>query len=59
MTTPDLVERLLSQPESLNLEFKQARNGLPGDVFESVCAFLNRQGGHLVLGVRNDGTQPV
>ena len=56
MTTPDLVERLLSQPEGLNLEFKQARQGLPTDVFESVCAFLNRQGGHLLLGVRNDGT---
>lgn len=56
MTTPDIVERLLSQPESLNLEFKQARSGLPTDVFERVCAFLNRQGGHLLLGVRNDGT---
>ncbi len=56
MTTPDIVERLLSQPESLSLEFKQARSGLPTDVFESVCAFLNRQGGHLLLGVRDDGT---
>lgn len=56
MTTPDLIERLLSQPESISLEFKQARNHLPTDVFESVCAFLNRQGGHLLLGVRNDGT---
>jgi ATP-dependent DNA helicase RecG len=59
MTTPDLVERLLSQPESLNLEFKQARNGLPGDVFESVCAFLNRQGGHLVLVCATMAPQPV
>ena len=56
MTTPDMIERLLSQPESISLEFKQARNHLPADVFESVCAFLNRQGGHLLLGVRNDGT---
>lgn len=25
------------------------------DVFETVCAFLNRNGGHLFLGVRDDG----
>lgn len=56
MTTPDIVERLLNQPEGISLEFKQARSGLPTDVFESVCAFLNRQGGHLLLGVHNDGT---
>ncbi|WP_201977421.1 RNA-binding domain-containing protein [Hymenobacter rubidus] len=55
MTTADVVERLLSQPESINLEFKRARNQLPADIFESICAFLNRQGGHLLLGVRNDG----
>ena len=56
MTTSEMVERLLSQPESINLEFKQSRTGLPSDVFESVCAFLNRQGGHLLLGARDDGT---
>ena len=56
MTTSDSVAHLLGQSEGLNLEFKQARKSLPADVFESVCAFLNRQGGHLVLGVRDDGT---
>lgn len=25
-------------------------------MFESVCVFLNRQGGHLILGAGNDGT---
>jgi ATP-dependent DNA helicase RecG len=24
-------------------------------VYETICAFLNRQGGHLVLGVKDDG----
>ena len=56
MTTPETIERLLTQNEGINLEFKQARTNLPTDIFESVCAFLNRQGGHLLLGVRNDGT---
>ena len=26
------------------------------DAFETICAFLNRKGGHLFLGVENDGT---
>lgn len=54
--TSENIERLLQQGEGISIEFKQARRGLPRDVFESVCAFLNRQGGHLILGARNDGT---
>ncbi|NML67974.1 ATP-binding protein [Hymenobacter sp. RP-2-7] len=54
--TAENIERLLRQGEGISIEFKQARRGLPRDVFESVCAFLNRQGGHLILGARNDGT---
>jgi ATP-dependent DNA helicase RecG len=49
------LARLLQQGEGISIEFKQARRGLPRDVFESVCAFLNRQGGHLILGASNDG----
>ena len=56
MTSPEAVERLLKQGEGINVEFKQARASLPNDVFESVCAFLNRQGGHVLLGARDDGT---
>jgi ATP-dependent DNA helicase RecG len=26
------------------------------NTFESICAFLNRRGGHLFLGIKNDGT---
>lgn len=55
MTTEQL-ESLLAQGEGISIEFKQARHALPKDVFESVCAFLNRQGGHLILGAGNDGT---
>lgn len=56
--TAENLERLLQQGEGINVEFKQARRGLPRDVFESVCAFLNRQGGHLLLGANNEG-QPT
>jgi ATP-dependent DNA helicase RecG len=53
--TAENLERLLQRGEGISIEFKQARRGLPRDVFESVCAFLNRQGGHLLLGASNDG----
>lgn len=53
--TAENLARLLQQGEGISIEFKQARRGLPRDVFESVCAFLNRQGGHLILGASNEG----
>jgi ATP-dependent DNA helicase RecG len=56
--TAENLARLLQQGEGISIEFKQARRGLPRDVFESVCAFLNRQGGHLLLGASNTG-QPT
>ncbi len=53
---PNDLERIIKQGEGLNIEFKQARNELPRDLFETVCAFLNRNGGHLVLGVQDNGS---
>ena len=38
------------------VEFKQSKTKLNRDVFESVCAFLNRNGGHLFLGVNDAGS---
>ena len=29
---------------------------MPGNVFESICAMLNRDGGDILLGVQDDGT---
>ncbi|MCK5137849.1 MAG: ATP-binding protein [Bacteroidales bacterium] len=45
----------LQKGEGIEIEFKTSRFELNKDVFESVCAFLNRKGGHLLLGVNNDG----
>src|SRR5690606_20432725 len=42
--------------EGLALEFKRATDALPASFFETVCAFLNRGGGLIVLGVEDDGT---
>ena len=42
--------------EGLALEFKEAAHALPKSFFETVCAFLNLDGGLIVLGVADDGT---
>ncbi|MFB9865638.1 AlbA family DNA-binding domain-containing protein [Rufibacter immobilis] len=47
---------MIRQGEGLSIELKQARKGLLADLFETVCAFLNKQGGHVLLGVKVDGT---
>jgi len=45
------IKHLISNGESLTLEFKSCQNQLSESVFESVCAFLNRSGGHILLRV--------
>jgi ATP-dependent DNA helicase RecG len=45
------VQRLLKQKENIRLEFKAATNALPGNLFETICAMLNRDGGDILLGV--------
>ena len=43
--------KLIRKGEGINLEFKACRNQLNRDVYETVCAFLNRHGGTILLGV--------
>jgi ATP-dependent DNA helicase RecG len=50
-----LIE-MIKKGESIDLEFKTCRNQLNRDIYETVCAFLNRHGGTLLLGVKDDGT---
>ena len=50
------ILQIIDKGEDINIEFKKSKNKLNRDVFESVCAFLNRNGGHLFLGVDDDGT---
>lgn len=49
------IHKLINQGEGLTLEFKESRNDLNRNVYETVCAFLNRNGGTLLLGVRDSG----
>ena len=51
-----ILEQLIAKGEGIDLEFKACGNQLPKSVYETVCAFLNRHGGTLLLGVADDGT---
>lgn len=45
------IEKLITSGEKIDVEFKQSENKLNKDVYESVCSFNNRDGGHIILGV--------
>jgi len=49
------IKELIRQGEGISIEFKECQNKLSKDVFESICAFLNRKGGNLLLGVNDRG----
>src|SRR5690606_38709010 len=53
--SPEHLKTIIQKDEGIQVEFKTASFELPKNVFESVCAMLNRQGGHLFLGVTNEG----
>lgn len=50
------LQTIIEQGENVNVEFKTASIALNKDAFDSICGFLNRSGGHLILGVQDDGT---
>ena len=54
--TPDRIRQLLADGEGLTIEYKECVNGLSNSVWETVCSFSNRYGGHIILGAYNDGT---
>ncbi len=54
MTRQDF-ENVLKIGEHVGVEFKRGGNGAKNDTFETICAFLNRFGGNIFLGVTGDG----
>ena len=48
------LRKIIRQGEGLTIEFKRAKNALPDNLFDSIAAFLNRNGGHIILGVTDD-----
>ncbi|MCD8205001.1 MAG: putative DNA binding domain-containing protein [Clostridia bacterium] len=56
--TPEMPEELLCmmrRGEGPDVEFKKSETELSKDVYETVCAFSNRDGGHVFLGVKDNG----
>ena len=53
--TPEELKQITKQREKRTIEYKEAWSELPGNLFETVCAFLNRDGGVIVLGAQDDG----
>ncbi|MDR0671418.1 MAG: putative DNA binding domain-containing protein, partial [Oscillospiraceae bacterium] len=50
------IQKLLRDGEGLAVEFKRCRDKLSHTVFETVCAFSNRYGGDMLIGIEDDGT---
>lgn len=49
------IRKLLLEKEHVRLEFKEAVSALPGNLFETICSMLNRDGGDILLGVSDNG----
>jgi len=49
------LKTLIKQGEGISVEFKECRRTRNRDVYKTVCAFLNRHGGTLLLGVADVG----
>ena len=47
------IKQLIQDGEKIDVEFKESRTALNKDVYNSVCSFNNRNGGHILLGVNN------
>ncbi|GAK90942.1 ATP-dependent DNA helicase RecG [Nonlabens ulvanivorans] len=56
--TETKLQALVQQGEGTQVEFKAASIGLNRDAFDSICGFLNRSGGYLILGI-NDADKSI
>lgn len=54
MLTETLLD-IISQGESVTVEFKKCTNEITSDVYPTICSFSNRFGGHLFMGVNDNG----
>lgn len=47
------IREIIKTGEGISVEFKESRTALNKDVFDTICAFLNRNGGEILLGVND------
>ncbi len=55
MMLPDDLQKLIDGGESITVEFKESHSNITKDVYDTVCSFSNRDGGHIFLGVKDNG----
>lgn len=55
MLSTDKIKDLLSHGENRQVEFKKCTDKVSASVYETVCSFLNAEGGYIFLGVDDDG----
>lgn len=48
------LRKLIESGEKIDVEFKRSRSDITKDVYDTVCSFNNRNGGHIFLGVKDD-----
>lgn len=51
--TIDEIKKLIQNGEKIDVEFKESKNALTKDVFDTVCSFNNGNGGHILLGIND------
>lgn len=51
---PNNLIEFVNFGEGIMVEFKEARKKLPSNLFETVCSMLNRNGGHIFLGIKDN-----
>nr|WP_231099343.1 RNA-binding domain-containing protein [Streptobacillus moniliformis] len=49
----DEIKMLIQNGEKIDVEFKESKNALNKDIFDTVCAFNNRNGGHILLEIND------
>ena len=50
-----VIKKLIKEGEGFTIEFKECQTEISSSTYETVCSFSNRYGGHLLLGVTDDG----
>lgn len=53
--TNEALLALIDQGEGVTIEFKECKNEVSSEVYPTVCSFSNRFGGHLFMGVKDNG----
>ena len=55
MMTADHFIKLSKKGEGATIEYKTCTEQISESLYETVCSFLNHSGGHILVGVRNNG----